>query len=181
MKKKEFQSMSLSKQVEFINDGMREGKSLTSICKEIGISKSIGGKFKKHHYVLEDNQYILKPIEGQIDMLKEESQSTEKKVDEVKEVTVPIREPQSEEKPQKVETEQYKPQRVTEPKAVPKRGRPQRELKGRKHTVFVSDDTWKALQLQALNDNESVAAIVERALKNVIRKDTWELFKHMKK
>lgn len=168
----EFKELSIEKQVEYVNEKKREGESLSSVCKDLGISKSVGGKFKKHGYTIDEetNLYILKPIDGQL--------SIEEVPQENKKVSEPTREPQSNENKQKALIDQEKEKQTTEPI---KRGRPQRETKGRKHTVFINDDTWKALQLQSIKDDVSIALIVEKALNDVIRADTWELYNHMEK
>lgn len=59
MNKKEFQSMELEEQIMYMNKYMASGESLSSLCRTIGISKSISAKFLSHGYKLIEGQYIL--------------------------------------------------------------------------------------------------------------------------
>lgn len=67
MTKEEFLKLNLNYQVEYINKLMVSGQSLSIICKNIGISKSISAKIINHGYVFDkvNKQYILDQIEGQ--------------------------------------------------------------------------------------------------------------------
>lgn len=53
-----FLSYSIEEQVIIINELMRTLGSLSKAAEEVGVSKSIGGKYKKYGYVLENGQYI---------------------------------------------------------------------------------------------------------------------------
>lgn len=59
MNKEEFQKKPLPEQINYYNDKMSQGQSMSRISNEIGISKSISAKFKGHGYELIDNKYIL--------------------------------------------------------------------------------------------------------------------------
>lgn len=65
--KVEFQSMKLADQITYYNTKMLQGLSMGKVSDKLGISKSIGSKFKSHGYVLDKalKQYILhiKPVE----------------------------------------------------------------------------------------------------------------------
>jgi len=78
MTKEEFLKLNLNGQVEYINKLMAEGQSLSIICKDIGISKSISAKIINHGYVFDkiNKQYILEQIEGQ-ETLFNESEKTQ--------------------------------------------------------------------------------------------------------
>lgn len=52
MKREEFLKLSISEQVDFFNSKIKEGNSISQIAKDLGISKSIAGKFKKHGFIL---------------------------------------------------------------------------------------------------------------------------------
>lgn len=59
MNKIEFQKKPLIEQINYYNEKMSQGQSMSNISNEIGISKSISAKFKGHGYELIDNKYIL--------------------------------------------------------------------------------------------------------------------------
>ncbi|GAA0696812.1 DNA-binding protein [Paraclostridium ghonii] len=69
MIKDEFNKLGIDNQVEYLNINLREGLSLTKVCKNIGIARStVGGRVSKQGYIFnkEINQYVLKdkPISG---------------------------------------------------------------------------------------------------------------------
>lgn len=68
--KVEFQSMKLADQITYYNTKMLQGLSMGKVSDKLGISKSIGSKFKSHGYVLDKalKQYILhiKPVEVEV-------------------------------------------------------------------------------------------------------------------
>lgn len=68
--KVEFQSMKLADQITYYNTKMQQGLSMGKVSDKLGISKSIGSKFKSHGYVLDKalKQYILhiKPVEVEV-------------------------------------------------------------------------------------------------------------------
>ncbi|MGV8982104.1 hypothetical protein [Clostridium sp.] len=57
MDAQQFKSLEIEEQVKIIN----EGESLSAVCREIGISKSISAKLKYNGYVLVDGKYTLNP------------------------------------------------------------------------------------------------------------------------
>ena len=62
MKKDQFNKLDIDKQIEYFNNQLLEGKSLTSICKDMGIGRStISDRFKKANYKYNksNNQYEL--------------------------------------------------------------------------------------------------------------------------
>lgn len=65
-----FLTLETEKQVEYINEKLRDRQSLSSVCKEIGISKSIAGKFKNKGFELKDisgaKQYVISSSESQL-------------------------------------------------------------------------------------------------------------------
>ena len=71
MNKVEFQKLPLPEQINYYNDRMSQGKSMSNISIEIGISKSISAKFKGHGYELIDNKYILKEPQSHQEQSKE--------------------------------------------------------------------------------------------------------------
>ncbi|MFQ9249275.1 MAG: hypothetical protein ACLR3R_18660 [Clostridium paraputrificum] len=58
MEREVFLNLSISEQVDYFNTKMENGLSLTKVAKEIGISKSISEKFKKHGYNLINGKLI---------------------------------------------------------------------------------------------------------------------------
>ena len=77
MDKVEFQKKPLIEQINYYNDKMLQGQSMSGISNEIGISKSISAKFKGHGYELIDNKYIL---QGDKEPQSPQEQPKEKKV-----------------------------------------------------------------------------------------------------
>ncbi len=59
MDRQSFLNLDIDKQIEFFNDELSKGKSFTKISKELGISKSISEKFKKHGYKNIDGLFQL--------------------------------------------------------------------------------------------------------------------------
>lgn len=69
MNKKEFNRLNILEQVEYINNSLIDGSTVTKVCKDIGIARStVGGRFKKegycfntalNKYELENNTLIL--------------------------------------------------------------------------------------------------------------------------
>jgi predicted DNA-binding protein YlxM (UPF0122 family) len=143
MNRNEFRVMEVPEQVSYINKYMAEGKSLSAICKEIGMSKSISEKFKHYGYVLQDNQYILQQIEGQESIFNEP-----KKVIEQQNVKRDINVPLKQNKALKTVTEGIK-----EVNRV-KTGRPQihekdesgKNINTHKLTIEIDKEVARALQ-----------------------------------
>lgn len=62
MTKDEFNKLDINEQINYLNTQLKEGFTLTTICKNIGIARStVGGRVKKQGYIFdkEVNQYIL--------------------------------------------------------------------------------------------------------------------------
>ena len=57
MNSTEFKALSIEKQVNYIN----EGESLSKVCKELKISKSISQKLKSKGYIVVNGKYTLTP------------------------------------------------------------------------------------------------------------------------
>lgn len=63
MIKGEFDSLKIEEQITCINSKLKEGLSLTKLCKNIGIARStISGRFKRNGYILDKNDNIYKSI-----------------------------------------------------------------------------------------------------------------------
>ncbi|MEJ8554627.1 hypothetical protein [Tepidibacter sp. Z1-5] len=63
MIKEEFDSLKIEEQITFINSKLKEGLSLTKLCKNIGIARStISGRFKRNGYNLDKNDNVYKSI-----------------------------------------------------------------------------------------------------------------------
>ncbi|RXI50219.1 DNA-binding protein [Clostridium tetani] len=62
MNKKEFNRLNILEQVEYINNSLIDGSTVTKVCKDIGIARStVGGRFKKEGYYFNNalNKYEL--------------------------------------------------------------------------------------------------------------------------
>ena len=96
MTKEELLKSNLNEQVEYINKLMAEGQSLSIICKNIGISKSISAKIINHGYIFDkiNKQYILEQIEGQ-ETLFNEPEKKQNNVKRINELNTSIQENQS--------------------------------------------------------------------------------------
>ncbi|MCB2309427.1 hypothetical protein LGL08_23055 [Clostridium estertheticum] len=77
MDKIEFQKKPLIEQINYYNEKMSQGQSMSNISNEIGISKSVSAKFKSHGYELIDNKYIL---QGNKEAQRHQEPQKEKKV-----------------------------------------------------------------------------------------------------
>lgn len=59
MTKEDFNNLSISDQIEFINSNLKN-MSLTKVCNKIGVNRStISKRFNNKGYIFKDNQYIL--------------------------------------------------------------------------------------------------------------------------
>lgn len=61
MNKEEFNKLEVLEQVQYINNELKNNKSITSVCKELGIGRStIRDRFKKSNYIYykELNEYV---------------------------------------------------------------------------------------------------------------------------
>lgn len=62
MTKDEFNKLDINEQINYLNTQLKEGLTLTSLCKNIGIARStVGGRVSKQGYIFDKkiNQYIL--------------------------------------------------------------------------------------------------------------------------
>ncbi|EJO5349562.1 hypothetical protein NRP93_003744 [Clostridium botulinum] len=67
MHREEFLELSIDEQIDFFNSKLLEGYSVTKISKNLGISRGITSKFKKHGYELNDSQFKnIEPKEVEI-------------------------------------------------------------------------------------------------------------------
>ena len=69
MKKDQFNKLDIDKQIEYFNDKLLEGESLTIICKNMGIGRStISERFKKvnYKYNKSNNKYELVENNGNV-------------------------------------------------------------------------------------------------------------------
>ena len=58
MDKSIFQKLSLESQVNYINERMKEGETLTNACLNIGMTKELSRKFQRSQYKLIEGQFI---------------------------------------------------------------------------------------------------------------------------
>jgi len=58
MDKSIFQKLSLESQVNYINERMKEGETLTNACLNIGMTKELSRKFQRSQYKLVEGQFI---------------------------------------------------------------------------------------------------------------------------
>ncbi|MBY6889753.1 hypothetical protein HYH68_18575 [Clostridium botulinum] len=67
MDREDFLNLTIDKQIEFFNSELLNGKSVSKISKNLGISRGITSKFKRYGYVLKDNEFItIEPKEIEI-------------------------------------------------------------------------------------------------------------------
>lgn len=62
MTKDEFNNLEIMNQINYLNEHLKDGHTLTNICKSIGIARStVGGRMTKQGYILDKNlnQYII--------------------------------------------------------------------------------------------------------------------------
>jgi len=152
MLKEEFLQLTISKQINHVNDIINKGGSLTSICKELGISKSISAKFKNHGYILKDKQYILELKEGQETSFKEPIE-IKQKIDTITPGnTINVMELQQ------------------ELKEVNPVGRPKTRDKNKivKLTIEMNKDIIKALKFMAIGEEVYINQYIEELLKKNI-------------
>lgn len=65
MTKEQFNALEVLKQIDYINEQLKNNKSITSVCKELGVGRTtIRDRFKKLDYVFdkESNAYVLKEV-----------------------------------------------------------------------------------------------------------------------
>ena len=69
MNKKELDLLDIEKQVNYINDLLRDNKSITSICKDIDIGRTtVSSRLKRYNYIYDTNtnQYIKSGLQALI-------------------------------------------------------------------------------------------------------------------
>ncbi|APC82151.1 hypothetical protein [Clostridium botulinum] len=57
MDREEFLNLTIDKQIEFFNSELMNGKSISKISKNLGISRGITSKFKRYGYILKNNEF----------------------------------------------------------------------------------------------------------------------------
>lgn len=162
MNKKEFQDKTLINQVNYYNEKMKQGQSLSKISKEIGISKSISSKFKSHGYNLINGKLILSQIEGQENLFNITPQEKPNRN------TLPVKEMQyiavNREQPQKIikhEVNTNISALQTTTVAELKKGRPTRP--GRLKTNITLDAKVKEeLQIYCIKQRIALSDLLER-------------------
>lgn len=71
MTREEFLNLTIDRQIEFFNSELINGKSISKISKNLGISRGITSKFKRYGYALKDNQFKnIEPKEIYTDEIK---------------------------------------------------------------------------------------------------------------
>lgn len=186
MKREEFQGMKLVDQVNYINENMAQEQSLSQVCNELGISKSISAKFLSHNYYLDktSKQYILKQIEGQETLF---NKPQEKEKAEIDTITLPkvIIEPQTSTitrtPTEESHIETYNFPLPTE--VIKKTGRPQKYIKDaegknlekKKLTLEIDNRTFKALQVKKALEGITLNAYVEELLSKYIDKKYFDM------
>lgn len=118
---------------------MENGLSLTKVAKEIGISKSISEKFKKHGYNLINGKLI------------ESRNITNKDISSEKKSSL--------KSPKKDSERIIDSAPLTEP--IQKKGRPKRSDKFKKHTITMNDNLWKKLQIYSIQNETNVSEILQ--------------------
>jgi hypothetical protein len=165
MTKEEFQSMSLVKQVDYYNERMKQGQTMSKISSELGISKSISAKFLGHGYTLNktDNQYVLQEVETLQTLLNEVKQPQEehKTIERVnilpKEEKDPTKAIESTKTHDKIEI--VKEVLKEEPKKAI--GRPAKQ--GREKTnITLDSDIKQELQIYCIKNKVSLSDLLEK-------------------
>jgi len=190
MDKREYLKLTIEEQVNYINQEMKQGKSLTATCKELLVTKSSTlAKFKKHGYKLINGQYILKQIpeeqnlkgakELQLADVAAELQDDEK----LSEVTSSIKENENETIVNQSNKVEIKPNKVKNTASKEKKsqlkakvGRPQKYKKDRdgknidkkKFTLEIDKKVYKALKHKKNNENIAINIFVEDLLRKAI-------------
>lgn len=65
MTKEQFNTLDVLKQIDYINEQLNNNKSITIVCKELGVGRTtIRDRFKKINYIYdkESNAYVLKEL-----------------------------------------------------------------------------------------------------------------------
>ena len=145
MTKELFLDLTILQQIEYFNKLMAEGGSLSSICKELGISKSISSKFKGHGYVFLDKQYLLQ--EGN----KTPPNKPQERAKEKKGIVTPI-----------------KTNIVGRPKKIDKN-------KVVKMTLEIDKSIHKALKYMAIDKEITITSYIEKLIKADLNEKYFKL------
>lgn len=136
MNREKFLDKPLIEQIDYFNDKLKTGMSISKIAKEIGISKSITEKFKKNGYILQDSQFICA-----------NSNSFTNNVP--KERNVEIKSLSIKEEPLNIEFPKLK-------------GRPKKINNSSNHTISIDKDVWKKLRVYGIMNDKDVSEILEQ-------------------
>lgn len=151
MNREFFLDLSITEQIKFYNDGLSKGMSLSSISREIGISKSISEKFKKNGYVLVDNQLVKSN-----DITINETTATATKSDLVDTKTVSSNIGNSNSNSS-----------ITPKKA--NKGRPKTQNDSKQHSIVIDNDLWKELRIYAIKNDTEASLVIEELVKNFLK------------
>lgn len=145
MNREEFLDKNIYEQINYFNEKLRTGISISKISKEIGISKSITEKFKKNSYILKDNQFVnvdLKLSTNNESTQKNTSKPKENKNDQLSQSII-------EDKPSIIDTPKLK-------------GRPKKTNNSSNHTISMDTDVWKKLRVYGIMNDKDVSEILEK-------------------
>ena len=164
MTKEEFQSMQLVKQVEYYNERMKQGQTMSKTSSELGVSKSISAKFLSHGYTFNktNNQYVLQEVETLQTLLNEvkEPQEEQKPIERVivlpKEKKETIKATESIKTHDNIETEKE----VLKAEVKKAIGRPAKQ--GREKTnITLDSDIKQELQIYCIKNRTSLSDLLE--------------------
>lgn len=188
MDKKEYLKLNFEQQVNYINQEMKQDKSLAATCKEISVTKSVTlAKLKKHGYKLVENEYILKQIpekqnlkeakELKSDNVSAELKDSEKLLDNensVQENETTVN--QSNEVEITSDNVKHDTSKAEKSQLKAKAGRPQKYKKDRdgknidkkKFTLEIDKKVYKALKHKKNTENIAINIFVEELLRKAI-------------
>jgi hypothetical protein len=160
MTKEEFQSMSLVKQVDYYNERMKQGQTMSKISIKLGVSKSISAKFLSHGYTFNktNNQYVLQEVETLQTLLNEvkEPQEEQKPIDSV------IVLPKEDKKPTKdiESTKTYDNIELIKEETKKGVGRPTKQRR-EKTNITLDSDIKQELQIYCIKNRTSLSDLLE--------------------
>lgn len=161
MEKEEFKALSVKKQIDYINENFKNGKSLNETTKELGVSKSISEKFKKHGYVLKEVLGVKQYVEGRMENPYEDPSLKQGNLFETAATTEKVKE---------VPLEKRNP------------GRPAKQNLAR-HNITIDDTVWKKLAMYALLNDTTVSELLGKMAQRFLEENNIgeEVIKSIKK
>ena len=160
MDRENFLSKSILEQIDYFNEKLRSGLSITKISKDIGISKSITEKFKKNGYVLQNGQLVY-VNSNSLRNNKSNNENTSKEIEK-----------------EYIETTSSFIKEETSKVEAPKiKGRPKKANNSINRSISIDKDVWKNLRVYGIMNEIDVSEILEQLAIDFLKEHCYNISK----